>query len=121
MQRLASAWSRTGINRAAVEPLVADYVARNRADPYAGAEHDRWFERELHAIADQQGMSDTHRAEMFHIAREMVEDATAIARAEMLEMIRRPRQPQIIVVKQPSGCAPVLWIVAIAAALLLLR
>ena len=55
MRRIASDWHRVGIAREAVEPLVADYVARNRADPYAGAEHDRRFERELHAIADQHG------------------------------------------------------------------
>ena len=67
------------------------------------------------------GMSDAHRAELFSIAREIVEDATAAARAEMLEMIRRPRRPQIIMVKQPSGCAPVLWIAAILAALLFIR
>ncbi len=120
MRRIASDWHRVGIAREAVEPLVADYVARNRADPYAGAEHDRRFERELHAIADQHGMSDAHRAELFGIAQEMVDDATVAARAEVLEAIRRHR-PQVIMVKQPSGCSPVLWIAAILAALLIIR
>ena len=120
MQQIGSSWSRIGINRTAVEPLVSSYVARNRADPYAGAEHDRRFERELHAIADQHGMSDAHRAELFGIAQEMVDDATVAARAEVLEAIRRHR-PQVIMVKQPSGCSPVLWIAAILAALLIIR
>ena len=122
MRQLSSDQRIIGICKAAVEPLVDDWVddlrqAAGKNDPertrIMDAVDARLLNR-LNDIADEQGMHGRLRGQFFGMVHECTEDA---ARRSLETIRRRINQPDTV--RQNQGCLPIL-VVGVAVGLLLL-
>ncbi|MEI7611153.1 MAG: hypothetical protein WCJ64_27525 [Rhodospirillaceae bacterium] len=118
MRRLESPWHRIGINKAAVEPLIDDWIEDLKSAAFktraarqaAGEACDERLLNRLNDIADEHGMQGELRGQFFAVVQEIKEERAVAAMDLIREAALRPR---VVIVKQSGGCAPVVAVMAL--------